>query len=120
MLPLIAENMQQEKEQQDQLEAVRACLVYGNGSKRVPRNREQSHCSESKTPNTKVEPRRRHGHHTNMKRRSRSPSPATSVFKRLKRFRSPSLRRKPQKEGTVFRRLGGKEQSMSVHSYSRR
>ncbi|GJV29773.1 hypothetical protein Tco_1386221 [Tanacetum coccineum] len=120
ILPLIAEKMQQEKEQQDRLEAVRSHLVYGNGSKRIPRNREQSYCSESKTPNTKVEPRKRHGHHINMKRHPRSPSPDTSVFKRLKIFRSPSLRRKPQKEGTVFRRLGGKEQSMSVHSDSRR
>ncbi|GJX03283.1 hypothetical protein Tco_0189199 [Tanacetum coccineum] len=75
LLPLIAEKMQKEKEQKDKLNAVKARLIYG----------EESHYSESKTPTARTEPRRRHGD-----RYSRSPSPHTSVFKRLKKNRSPS------------------------------
>ncbi|GJX26817.1 hypothetical protein Tco_0233113, partial [Tanacetum coccineum] len=54
-------------------------------------------------------PKRRHGN-----RRSRSPSPAASVFKRLKQNRPPSPRPRPWKEGGVFNRLGGKERSASA------
>ncbi|GKC33618.1 hypothetical protein Tco_1046002, partial [Tanacetum coccineum] len=69
-LPLIAEKMQKEKEQQDKLNAVKARLLYGDESGRNPRNHEESHYSESKTPTARTELRRRHG-----SKHSRSPSP---------------------------------------------
>ncbi|GJU72617.1 hypothetical protein Tco_1264022 [Tanacetum coccineum] len=114
LLPLIAEKMQKEKEQQDKLNAVKARLLYGNETGKNQRNHEDSHYSESKTPTAKIEPKRRHGN-----RRSRSPSPVASVFKRLKQNRPPSPRPRPRKEGGVFNRLGGKEQSASARSDSR-
>ncbi|GJZ23165.1 hypothetical protein Tco_0560624, partial [Tanacetum coccineum] len=61
LLPLIAEKMQKEKEQQDKLNAVKARLLYGDESERNPRNHEESHYSESKTPTARTGPRRRHG-----------------------------------------------------------
>ncbi|GKB27962.1 hypothetical protein Tco_0867363 [Tanacetum coccineum] len=85
LLPLIAEKMQKEKEQKDKLNAVKARLIYGEESGIKIRSREESHYSESKTPTARTEPRRRHGD-----RYSRSPSPHASVFKRLKKYRSPS------------------------------
>ncbi|GJV58282.1 reverse transcriptase domain-containing protein [Tanacetum coccineum] len=96
---------QKEKEQQDKLKAVKARLLYGNESGRNPRNHDESHYSESKTPTAQTEPRRRHGC-----KHSRSPSPVASVFKRLKQNRSPSPRLRPRKEGGVFNRMGRKEQ----------
>ncbi|GJR24694.1 hypothetical protein Tco_0973221 [Tanacetum coccineum] len=94
LLPLIAEKMQKEKEQQDKLNAVKARLLYGNETGRNQRNHEESHYSESKTPTARTEPKRRHGN-----RRSQSPSPIAS-------------------EGGVFNRLGGKERSASARSDS--
>ncbi|GKE36347.1 hypothetical protein Tco_1459752 [Tanacetum coccineum] len=105
LLSLIAEKMQKEKEQKDKLNAVKARLIYD----------EESHYSESKTPTTRTEPRRRHGD-----RYSRSPSPHASVFKRLKKNRSPSPQPRPRKEGGVFNRLGRKEPATSARSDSRR
>ncbi|GKE80805.1 hypothetical protein Tco_1550805 [Tanacetum coccineum] len=61
LLPLIAEKMQKEKEQQDKLNAVKVRLLYGDESRRNPRNHEESHYSESKTPTVRIEPSRRHG-----------------------------------------------------------
>ncbi|GJX33410.1 hypothetical protein Tco_0243265 [Tanacetum coccineum] len=61
------------------------------------------------------EPRRRHGDMY-----SRSPSPHASVFKKLKKNRSPSPQPRPQKEGGVFNRLGRKEPATSARSDSRR
>ncbi|GJZ13439.1 hypothetical protein Tco_0548669 [Tanacetum coccineum] len=52
-------------------------------------------------------------------RYSRSPSPHVSVFKRLKKYRSPSPRLRPRKEGGVFNRLGRKEPATSARSDSR-
>ncbi|GJU49194.1 reverse transcriptase domain-containing protein, partial [Tanacetum coccineum] len=52
-------------------------------------------------------------------RRSRSPSPVASVFKRLKQNRPPSPRPRPRKEGGVFNRLGGKKRSASARFDSR-
>ncbi|GKC06484.1 reverse transcriptase domain-containing protein [Tanacetum coccineum] len=109
LLPLIAEKMQKEKEQQDKLKAVKARLLYGNESGRNPRNHEESHYSESKTPTAWTEPRRRHG-----RKHSRSPSPVASVFRRLKQNRPPSPRLRPRKEGGVFNRLGRKEPGAST------
>ncbi|GJU07701.1 reverse transcriptase domain-containing protein [Tanacetum coccineum] len=96
------------------LNAVKARLLYGNETGRNQRNHEESHYSESKTPTARTEPKRRHGN-----RRSRSPSPVASVFKRLKQNRPPSPRPRPRKEGGVFNRLGGKERSASARSDSR-
>ncbi|GJZ65302.1 reverse transcriptase domain-containing protein [Tanacetum coccineum] len=109
LLPLIAEKMQKEKEQKDKLNAVKARLIYGEESGIKIRSREESHYSESKTPTARTEPRRRHGG-----RYSRSPSPHASVFKRLKKNRSPSPRSRPRKEGGVFNRLGRKEPATSA------
>ncbi|GJS27236.1 hypothetical protein Tco_0487856 [Tanacetum coccineum] len=111
LLPLIAEKMQKEKEQKDKLNAVKARLIYGEESGIKIRSREESHYSESKTPTARTEPRRRHGG-----RYSRSPSPHASVFKRLKKNRSPSPRPRPRKEGGVFNRLGRKEPATSARS----
>ncbi|GJU84712.1 hypothetical protein Tco_1292258 [Tanacetum coccineum] len=66
------------------------------------------------TPTARTEPRRRHGD-----RYSRSPSPHASVFKRLKKYRSPSPWPRPRKEGGVFNRLGRKEPVTSARSSSR-
>ncbi|GJW60376.1 reverse transcriptase domain-containing protein, partial [Tanacetum coccineum] len=115
LLPLIAEKMQKEKEQKDKLNAVKARLIYGEESGIKIRSREESHYSESKTPTARTEPRRRHGN-----RYSRSPSPHASVFKRLKKNRSPSPQPRPRKEGGVFNRLGRKEPVTSARSDSRR
>ncbi|GJZ82509.1 hypothetical protein Tco_0647682, partial [Tanacetum coccineum] len=73
------------KEQQDKLNAVKPRLLYGDESGRNPRNHEESHYSESKTPTARTELRRRHG-----SKHSRSPSPIASVFRRLRRNRPPS------------------------------
>ncbi|GJS57692.1 reverse transcriptase domain-containing protein [Tanacetum coccineum] len=115
LLPLIAEKMQKEKEQKDRLNAVKARLIYGEESGVKIRNHEESHYSESKTPTARTEPRRRHGG-----RYSRSPSPHASVFKRLKKNRSPSPQPRPRKEGGVFKRLGRREPVTSARSDSRR
>ncbi|GKD38524.1 hypothetical protein Tco_1258731, partial [Tanacetum coccineum] len=113
LLPLITEKMQKEKEQKDKLNAVKARLIYGDESEIKKRSHEESHYSESKTPTARTEPRRRHGY-----RHSRSPSPHASVFKRLKKDRSPSPR--PRKEGGVFNRLGRKKPATTARSGSRR
>ncbi|GKC87324.1 reverse transcriptase domain-containing protein [Tanacetum coccineum] len=102
------------KKQQDKLNAVKARLLYDDESGRNPRNHEESHYSESKTPTARTEPRRRHG-----SKHSRSPSPIASVFRRLRRNRPPSPGPRPRKEGGVFNRLEGKEQSASARSDSR-
>ncbi|GJV59643.1 hypothetical protein Tco_1465743 [Tanacetum coccineum] len=114
LLPLIAQKMQKEKEQQDKLNAVKARLLYGNETEKNQRNHEESHYFESKTSTARTEPKRRHEN-----RRSRSPTPVASVFKRLKQNRPPSPRHRPRKEGGVFNRLGGKERSASARSDGR-
>ncbi|GJT41458.1 reverse transcriptase domain-containing protein [Tanacetum coccineum] len=114
LLPLIAEKMQKEKEQKDKLNEVKARLIYGEEFGVKIRSHEESHYSKSKTPTARTEPRRRHGG-----RYSRSPSPYASVFKRLKKYRSPSPRLRPRKEGGVFNRLGRKEPATSACPDSR-
>ncbi|GKE33696.1 hypothetical protein Tco_1453018 [Tanacetum coccineum] len=84
LLPLIAEKMQKEKEQQDKLNAVKARLLYDNETGKNQRNHKESHYFESKTATARTEPKRRHGN-----RRSRSSSPVASIFKRLKQNRPP-------------------------------
>ncbi|GJZ87113.1 hypothetical protein Tco_0658723 [Tanacetum coccineum] len=63
-------------------EVLRELHAYSTATrpKKNQRNHEESHYSESKTPTVRTEPKRRHGN-----RRSRSPSPVASVFKRLKK-----------------------------------
>ncbi|GKC72212.1 hypothetical protein Tco_1118095 [Tanacetum coccineum] len=98
--------MQKEKEQQDKLNAVKARQLYGDESGRNPRNHEESHYSESKTPTAWTKLRRKHE-----SKHSRSPSPIASVFRRLRRNRPPSPGPRPRKEGGVFNRLGGKNKA---------
>ncbi|GKF23494.1 hypothetical protein Tco_0075816 [Tanacetum coccineum] len=98
--------MQKEKEQQDKLNAIKARLIYGDESRRNPRNHKESHYSESKTPTAWTELRRRHG-----SKHSRSPSPIASVFRRLRRNKPPSLGPRPRKEGGVFDKLGEKNKA---------
>ncbi|GKD52740.1 hypothetical protein Tco_1281716, partial [Tanacetum coccineum] len=93
--------------------AVKARLIYGEESGIKIRSREESHYSKSKTPTAGTKPRRRH-----KDRHSRSPSSHASVFKRLKKYRSPSPRPRPWKEGGVFNRLGRKEPATSARSDS--
>ncbi|GJT00592.1 hypothetical protein Tco_0821761 [Tanacetum coccineum] len=83
LLPLIAEKMQKEKEQQDKLKAVKARLLYGDESGRNPRNHEESRYSDIKNSIARTEPRRRHG------RKHSKPTVTTSVsvFRRLKQNR---------------------------------
>ncbi|GJZ03672.1 reverse transcriptase domain-containing protein, partial [Tanacetum coccineum] len=90
LLPLIAEKMQKEKEQQDKLNTVKACLLYGDESERNPRNHEESHYSESKTPTARTEPRRRHG-------RVHRPEETTDI-RRMKTARE--ITRNPNQRGT--------------------
>ncbi|GJZ02532.1 reverse transcriptase domain-containing protein [Tanacetum coccineum] len=117
LLPLITEKMQKEKEQQDKLKAVKARLLYGNESGRNPRNHEESHYSESKTPTARTEPRRRHG-----RKHSRSPSPASSEdsnktdllhlgFGRGRREGTVVPAIKHHHEGTLSRRTSGYSES---------
>ncbi|GJS62294.1 reverse transcriptase domain-containing protein [Tanacetum coccineum] len=115
LLPFIAEKMQEEKEQKDKLNAVKARLIYGDESGIKIRSREESHYSKSKTPTARIELRRRQGD-----RHSRSPSLHASVFKRLKKDRSPSPRTRPWKKGGTFNRLERKDPATSAHSGSRR
>ncbi|GJS51831.1 reverse transcriptase domain-containing protein [Tanacetum coccineum] len=89
-----------------------ARLLYGDESGRNPRNHEESHYSESKTPTARTEPKMRHGN-----RRSRSPSPVASVFKRLKQNIPPSPRPRPRKDGGVFNR-GTSSRETGEHSES--
>ncbi|GJR44855.1 hypothetical protein Tco_1312958 [Tanacetum coccineum] len=98
--------MQKEKEQQDKLNAVKVRLLYGDESERNPRNprnHEESHYSESKTPTAQTELR--------MRQRNNEPSfntvPADSHGH-------------PAKIVVVFHRLGEKNQTAScLHSDSR-
>ncbi|GKF82058.1 hypothetical protein Tco_0243714, partial [Tanacetum coccineum] len=106
--------MQKEKEQKDKLNVVKARLIYGEEFGVKIRSHEESHYSESKTPTARTKPRRRRGG-----RYSRSPSPHASVFKRLKKYISPSPRPRPRKEGGVFNRLGRKEPATFARTDSR-
>ncbi|GKB87020.1 reverse transcriptase domain-containing protein [Tanacetum coccineum] len=112
LLPLIAEKMKKEKEQQDKLNAVKARILYGDKSRKNPRNHEESHYSESKTPTARTEPRRKHG-----SKHSRSPSPIVSVFRRLRQNRPPSPGSRPRKEGGVFNR-GTSPRGNNIYSES--
>ncbi|GKC67330.1 reverse transcriptase domain-containing protein [Tanacetum coccineum] len=103
LLPLIAEKMQKEKEQQDKLNAVKARLLYGNETGKNQRNHEESHYSESKTPTARTEPKRRHEN-----RRSRSPTPVASSSHEKEIEVQP---REHHHRGTSSRETGGYSES---------
>ncbi|GKD39450.1 hypothetical protein Tco_1259657 [Tanacetum coccineum] len=97
LLPLIAEKGKKEKEQQDKLNAVKARLLYGDESERNPKNHEESHYSESKTPTARTEPRRKHG-----SKHSRSPSPIASVLNRRATKGASSQGHRPPRKQQIF------------------
>ncbi|GJZ66233.1 reverse transcriptase domain-containing protein [Tanacetum coccineum] len=92
------------------MEEVKARLDFGDNRKKSARAQESAY-SESRT----ISSRRQ--------RRSRSPRHNHSVFTRLRRERSRSPRHeyksKERRESIVFKRLGGRGWSTSVHSDSR-
>ncbi|GJY65384.1 hypothetical protein Tco_0467622 [Tanacetum coccineum] len=105
--PTLTVRRQRKKEK---LEEVKARLNFGDTRKKSTRAQESAY-SESRT----ISPRRQ--------RRSRSPRRNPSVFTRLRRERSRSPRHeyknKERRESTVFKRLGSRGRSTSVHSDSR-
>ncbi|GKD43859.1 hypothetical protein Tco_1268504 [Tanacetum coccineum] len=109
LLPIMADRYEYEQRKKEKLEEVKARLDFGEARKTSTRAQESAY-SESRT----VSPRRQ--------RRSRSPRHSPSVFTRLRRERSRSLRHehksKVRREGTVFKRLGSRGRSTSVHSGS--
>ncbi|GJS96126.1 reverse transcriptase domain-containing protein [Tanacetum coccineum] len=110
LLPIMADKYEYEKRKKEKLEEVKARLDFGDARKKSTRAQESAY-SESRT----ISPRRQ--------RRSRSPRHNPSVFTRLRRERSRSPRHeyknKERRESTVFKRLGSRGRSTSVHSYSR-
>ncbi|GKD90163.1 reverse transcriptase domain-containing protein [Tanacetum coccineum] len=86
-------------DEQDKLKAVKARLLYGDESGRNPRNHEESHYSESKTPTARTEPRRRHGggkeqsaYARSDSRHQRSQAKGTEVQPRKHQHRGTSSR----------------------------
>ncbi|GJU68823.1 reverse transcriptase domain-containing protein [Tanacetum coccineum] len=110
LLPIMADKYEYEKRKKEKLEEVKARLDFGDARKKSTRVQELVY-SESRT----ISPRRQ--------RRSRSPRHNPSVFTRLRRERSRSPRHeyknKERRESTVFKRLGSRGRSTSVHSDSR-
>ncbi|GJS68623.1 reverse transcriptase domain-containing protein [Tanacetum coccineum] len=110
LLPIMADKYEYEKRKKEKLEEVKARLDFGDTRKKSTRAQESAY-SESRT----ISPRRQ--------RRSRSPRRNPSVFTRLRRERSRSPRHeyknKERRESTVFKRLGSRGRSTSVHSDSR-
>ncbi|GKA50119.1 hypothetical protein Tco_0743192 [Tanacetum coccineum] len=99
LLPIMADKYEYEKRKKEKLEEVKARLDFGDARKKSTRAQESAY-SESRI----ISPRRQ--------RRSRSPRHNPSVFTRLRRIRI-------RKEGrAVFRRLGSRGRSTSVHSDS--
>ncbi|GJW92011.1 RNA-directed DNA polymerase, eukaryota [Tanacetum coccineum] len=88
---------------------------FSDWQKKIPKTRRVALLTtESKTPTARTEPRRRHE-----SRHSQSPSPLLCLTEDSDKqtFLQPSPR--PRKEGGLFNRLGGKEQSASARSDSR-
>ncbi|GJV22868.1 reverse transcriptase domain-containing protein [Tanacetum coccineum] len=86
--------MQKEKEQQDKLKAVKAHLLYGDESRRDPRNHEESHYSESKTPTARTGQRRRHGR---LEEKNKAHLHVLSVITRVPKQREPRC-----KQGSII------------------
>ncbi|GJT44689.1 hypothetical protein Tco_0953404 [Tanacetum coccineum] len=110
LLPIMADKYEYEKRKKEKLEEVKARLDFGDARKKSTRAQESMY-TESRT----ISPRRQ--------RCSRSPRRNPSVFTRLRRERSRSPRHeyknKERRESTVFKRLGSRGRSTSVHSDSR-
>ncbi|GJT85123.1 hypothetical protein Tco_1066840 [Tanacetum coccineum] len=110
LLPIMADKYEYGQRKKEKLEEVKARLDFGEARKKSTRAWESAY-SESRT----MSPRRQ--------RRSRSPCHNPSVFTRLRRERSRSSRHeyksKARRESTVFKRLGSRGRSTSVHSDSR-
>ncbi|GJU76549.1 hypothetical protein Tco_1273619 [Tanacetum coccineum] len=108
LLTIMADKYEQRKK--EKLEEVKARLDFGEARKKSTRAQESAY-SESRT----MSPRRQ--------RRSRSPRHNPSVFTRLRRERSRSPRHEyksnTRRESTMFKRLGSRGRSTSVHSDSR-
>ncbi|GKC33580.1 hypothetical protein Tco_1045964 [Tanacetum coccineum] len=110
LLPIIADKYEYEQRKKEKLEEVKARLDFGEARKKSTKVQESANY-ESRT----MSPRRyTHSH---------SPHQSSSVFTRLKRERSRSLRHdhksKTRRESTVFKRHGNRGWSMSSYSDSR-
>nr|GEW95856.1 reverse transcriptase domain-containing protein [Tanacetum cinerariifolium] len=111
LLPIMAEKFNPEKEKNEKLKELKARLNF-EGCFGTP------WYSESKTISTKK--------HDKRHRPRRSRSPRTSVFSRIRRERSKSPIRRERsrsprqrtKEGSVFKRLGSRGNSVSARSDS--
>ncbi|GKB15707.1 hypothetical protein Tco_0849630, partial [Tanacetum coccineum] len=110
LLPIMADKYEYEKKKKEKLEEVKARLDFGDARKKSTRAQKSAY-SESKT----ISPRRQ--------RRSRSPRHNPSIFTRLRRERSRSPRHeyknKERRESIVFKRLGSRGRSTSMHFDSR-
>ncbi|GJY13493.1 hypothetical protein Tco_0382802 [Tanacetum coccineum] len=110
LLPIMADKYKYEQRKKEKSEEVKARLDFGEARKKSIRAQESVY-SESRT----MSPRRQ--------RRSRSPRHNPSVYTRLRRERSRSSRHeyksKAKRESTMFKRLGSRGRSTSVHSDSR-
>ncbi|GJV78132.1 reverse transcriptase domain-containing protein [Tanacetum coccineum] len=110
LLPIMADKYECEQRKKEKLEEVKARLDFGEARKKTTRAQESAYY-ESRT----MSPRRQ--------RRYRSPRHNPSVFTRLRRERSRSPRHeykdKARREGTVFKRLGSRGRSISMHSDNR-
>ncbi|GJY45405.1 hypothetical protein Tco_0434468 [Tanacetum coccineum] len=102
LLPIMAEKFNREKEKSEKLKELKSWLNFEGCSG-------TSRYSESKTIDTKEHEKRHRSRH--------SRSLRTSVFSRIRRERSRSLRQR-SKEGGVFKRLGSRGKSVSAHSDS--
>ncbi|GKC03838.1 hypothetical protein Tco_0995448 [Tanacetum coccineum] len=111
LLPLIAENVHQEKAQQDKLKEVKAHLSFEGCSRRNSKIQEASQHSESRTPNLRGEPgkRRRSRRSHSM---SKSPKPTPNVFFKIRRDMSESPRHRDSKRKTVFTMLEKNERGV--------
>ncbi|GJU52635.1 reverse transcriptase domain-containing protein [Tanacetum coccineum] len=109
LLPIMADKYEYEQRKKEKLEEVKVRLDFGESRKKSTRAQESEY-SESRT----MSPRRQ--------RRSRSPRYNPSVFTRLRRERSRSpgheYKSKARRKSTVFKRLGSRGRSTSVHSDS--
>ncbi|GKA09060.1 hypothetical protein Tco_0688391 [Tanacetum coccineum] len=110
LLPIMADKYEYEQRKKEKLEEVKARLDFGDARRKNTRAQESAY-SESRT----ISPRRQ--------RRSRSPRHNPSVFTRLRHERSRSsqheYKSKARRESTVFKRLGSRGRSTSVHFDSR-
>ncbi|GKB68195.1 hypothetical protein Tco_0929607, partial [Tanacetum coccineum] len=110
LLPIMADKYEYEQRKKEKLEEVKAQLDFGEARKKRTRAQESAY-SESRTMSLRRQ------------RRSCSLRHNPSVFNRLRRERSRSpwheYKRKARRESTVFKRLGSRGRSTSMHFDSR-